>query len=273
MKNKTFRRIILVIQWVLIVYGLVGIAIYYLQDKLLFHPPPLSANYQFEFNHSYKEYSIPLNVKDTISLVRFIPADDTVAKGAVLYFHGNAGNIQDFAGCANEFLSKNYEVWMPDYPGYGKSRGVITEMTLNEMAFQVKRLINKHFPDEKIIIYGRSLGTGIAANLASSMKVMNQLILVTPYYSIPDLYSSYLPIYPMQSMAKYQFPIFNYLDDVNGPVTIFHGTNDKTIPVASSYKLKKNLKEKVRLVIVKGAGHNDIDTTQEYIRTMDELLK
>jgi len=73
---------------VVLVYCSAGIALYYLQGKLLFRPVPLPPDYQFKFNIPFKEVNIPLNSKDNLSLVQFFP-QDSIRKGVVLYFHGN----------------------------------------------------------------------------------------------------------------------------------------------------------------------------------------
>jgi pimeloyl-ACP methyl ester carboxylesterase len=266
------KRIFLIVKLIIIVYCLVGIALFYTQEKFLLHPIVLSTNHVFKFNHSFKEMNIPINNEDTVNLIRFIPTDDTIAKGIVIYFHGNAGNVESFAASVKIFLDNNYEVWMPDYPGFGKSRGVISEKKLNEEAYQVKRLVNKYFADSNIIIYGRSFGTGIAANLASTVKV-KQLVLEAPYYSIPDLFSSYVPIYPMQSMANFKFPVGEYLKDVQCPITVFHGTIDEVIPTKCSMKLKASLKKNDQFLLIRNGKHNDLTSSEVYKKAMIEMLK
>ena len=266
------KKIFLIVKLIIIVYCLVGIGLFYTQDKFLLHPTVVSTNYIFKFDHSFKEINIPINNEDTVNLIRFIPADDTVAKGAVIYFHGNAGNVENYADGINIFLENNYEVWMPDYPGFGKSRGAISEKKLNEQAYQVKRLANQYFADSNIILYGRSFGTGIAANLASSVKV-KQLVLEAPYYSIPDLYSSYVPIYPMQSMANYKFPVGEYLKDVQCPVAIFNGTIDEVIPSTSSAKLKSSLKANDQFILIRNGKHNDLSYSEAYKKTIIKILE
>jgi len=266
------KRIFLIIKLVIIVYCLIGIALYYTQDKFLLHPTVIASDHVFKFEPSFQEINIPISKEDSVNLLRFIPADDTVAKGAIIYFHGNAGNVEHYADVINIFLENNYEVWMPDYPGFGKSRGVISEQKLNEQAYQVKRLANKYFADSTIILYGRSFGTGIAANLASSVKV-KQLILEAPYYSIPDLFSSYVPIYPMQSMANFKFPVGEYLKDVVCPITIFHGTVDEVIPSKSAEKLKSSLKANDQFILIRNGKHNDLSYSEVYKKTIIKILE
>jgi pimeloyl-ACP methyl ester carboxylesterase len=260
------------IKIVVILYCGIGIALYYLQEKLLLHPVKLPANKVYRFNQSFQEINIPVNKTDTINLIRFIPVDDTVAKGAVIYFHGNAENVESYANDMDIFLKNHFEVWMPDYPGFGKSSGEISEKKLNEQAYQVKRLVNTYFADSNVIIYGRSFGTGIAANLASSIKAKH-LILEAPYYSIPDLFSSYVPIYPMQSMANFKFPVGEYLKDVQCPITIFHGTIDEVIPTKCSMKLKASLKKNDQFLLIRNGKHNDLSSSEVYKKAMIEILK
>ena len=171
----------------LLVYASVGIAMFYLQDKILFHPQKLSAGHQYKFKGRYEEINIPFNDSDTMNLIKFLP-DNIPVKGVVIYFHGNMKNIDHYATFANPFLKLGYEVWMEDYPGFGKSTGTITEQKLYEQALQVKKMADLKFQPDSIVFYGKSLGTGIAANIASRTKA-KILILETPYYSIPSLFS------------------------------------------------------------------------------------
>ena len=98
---------------IIFIYGSAGIALYYLQEKLLLRNTPLSADYRFKFNVPFKEINIPLNAIDSLNLVQFFPEDST-RKGVVLYFHGNRENINHYAGYANNFTKHGYEVWMVD---------------------------------------------------------------------------------------------------------------------------------------------------------------
>ena len=120
------RKIFFWLKIIVIIYCSIGIALYYLQDKLLFHPEKLPSDYTFPFKHPFKEVEIPVNKTDTISLVQFLP-ESSVKKGLVVYYHGNLQNVQHYESFASLFTARGYEVWMPDYPGYGKSTGEINE--------------------------------------------------------------------------------------------------------------------------------------------------
>lgn len=216
------------------VYCLLGIIFYYTQSYFLFHPIKKIRTEPFDFKAKFDEVFIPINATDTVHVVKFLP--DTKAKGVVIYFHGNAENIGHYASSAKIFTDNGYEVWMEDYPGFGKSTGEITEKNLYEQAMQVARLADNKFSPDSTILYGRSIGTGIAAYVAANVNA-KALVLETPYPSIPDLYASYFPFYPMERMAVMKLPVKEWLRDVHEPVIIFHGTDDHVIFYSCAKKI------------------------------------
>lgn len=266
-KIKIFRWV----KVILLIYASVGILLFYLQDKFLFHPKKLAADYQFKFDGHFEEINLPFNDLDTMNLVKFFPAKLPV-RGVVIYYHGNMENIEHYGAFAKAFTKNGYEVWMEDYPGFGKSTGEITEKKLYDQAFEVKRLADAKFGTDSIIIYGKSLGTGIAANVASRVKA-KMLILETPYYSIPSLFSSYAFMYPNSMMSNYKIPTHHFLEEVPYPVIILHGTNDGVIPLRCAKKLTAVLKNTDKFIVVEGATHKDINAKPIYYSTIDSLLR
>ena len=245
-------------------------ALYYLQEKFLFHPVTLPLDYQFKFKAPFKEINIPLNATDNLNLVQFFP-NDSMPKGVVLYFHGNKGNVNRYAKYAINFTKHNYEVWIVDYPGYGKTTGKFTEENVYMQAREVYKLANTKFGADSIIVYGKSLGSGIAAWLASR-KPCKRLILETPYYSIPDLFSHYAPIYPVESLSKFRFPTGEYLKDIRVPVTIFHGTDDWIIPYSHAAKLKQVLKPGDEFITIDKGSHNNLNDFSLFHEKLDSIL-
>ncbi len=259
------------IKIVMLLYASVGIAFFYLQDKILFHPQKLTIDYQYKFKSRFEEINIPFNDTDTMNLIKFLP-DNIPVKGVVIYFHGNMKNIDHYATFVYPFLKLGYEVWMEDYPGFGKSTGVITEYKLYEQALQVKKMADVKFHSDSIIIYGKSLGTGVAACVASRTKA-KMLILETPYYSIPSLFSSYAFMYPNELMSNYKLPVYQFLPDVVYPVIIFHGTDDAVVPYRCAKKLIPVLKSTDKFITIKDASHNNLNATPQYFNAIDSLLK
>jgi len=254
-----------------IVYLLGGIALYFLQDYILFHPVSLKRNHAFKIHQPHSEITIPINEKDTINLVDF-HSTDAVTKGVVLYFHGNKRNISWYSKYAPYFTKHGYQVLMIDYPGFGKSTGKLTEKKIYDWAMQVYKIAIKRFASDSIIIYGKSMGTGIAAQLASA-RDCKRLILEAPYYDFPAVVSHYLPFYPVKWMLHYRFPTNEYLKNVSSPVTLFHGTKDGVVPYKNSKRLVKLLKKSDELISIPGGHHNDLFSYKQTLNKLDSLLR
>lgn len=258
------------IKVIVLLYSSIGIALFYLQEKFLFHPLPLARDYQYHFDVPFKEVELAMNETDTISLVHFFPKD-SVRKGIVLYFHGNKENINRYAIFADNFTKHGYEVLMEDYPGYGKSVGERSEKNLYNQAEQVYKLALSKYPADSIIVYGKSFGTGVASYVACVNKC-KRLILETPYYSIPALYSCYAPIYPTTRMAKYKLPTNEFLAETNKPITIFHGTDDGVIPYRCAKKLQAVLKPADQFITIKDGTHHNLNDFPLFHQVLDSLL-
>ncbi|MBK7375121.1 MAG: alpha/beta fold hydrolase [Chitinophagaceae bacterium] len=267
MKRTFFRWLKILI----IIYCSIGIVLYYLQEKFLFHPEKLSNAYVYRFDGPFEEINIPFSETDTINMIKFFPTD-SVRRGVVLYFHGNKQNIERYAKFAANFTRHGYEVWMEDYPGFGKSTGKRTEKKLYEQALQIQKMAAGRYGRDSIILYGKSFGTGIAAYVASETNC-KRLILETPYYSIPALFSCYAPIYPSAYMSTYKIRTFRFLEDVHCPVSIFHGTNDGVIPYRSAEKLKHAIKPTDEFITIEKGTHQDLNDFPLFRQKLDSLFR
>ena len=264
-----------ILRWVIpvvFIYCGLGLVLFYFQEKFMFHPEPLARDYVFPFNRPFKEVFIPMNPWDTLHLVQFFTPDSTPSKGVVLYFHGNRDNVIRYEKYVDNFTKQGYEVWMPDYPGYGKSTGTLTERLIYSEAEAVYKLARTHFGEDSIVIYGKSLGTGPAAFIASEFKC-HRLILETPYFSFPSLFNIYAPIYPTQRMSRFKFPVGKYLEKVKAPITIFHGTEDKVVFYTNASKLKTKLKPGDEFITIEEGKHNNLNDFPVYQEKLDSLLK
>jgi uncharacterized protein len=255
----------------ILLYCSIGIALYYLQETFLFHPDPLPRSYAYTFNAPFDEIEIPFSTTDTLNMVRFFPKD-SLRRGVVLYFHGNRENVNRYAPFAAIFTRHGYEVWMPDYPGFGKSVGDRSEAILCNQALQVYKMAQSRYADDSILIYGKSLGTGLATYTAFYSKA-KRVILETPYSSIPDLFGCYAPIYPVSAMCSYKMPSIQYLDSLPLPITIFHGTDDWVIPYRCAARLKKVLKPGDEFVTIEEGTHHNLYAQPIYQQKMDSLLQ
>ena len=254
-----------------IVYVLGGVALYFLQDYVLFHPVSLKKDHNYDFPEKHKDINIPLTENSNLNIVQFF-STDTVTKGVVLYFHGNKKNISWYAKYAPYFTKHGYEVWLIDYPGFGKSTGKLTEQTLYNWANYMYNFARARFGADSIIIYGKSMGTGIATHLAS-IQPCKKLILETPYYDYPSVIRHYLPIYPIEWMIHYKIPTHDYIEKVIVPITIFQGTDDRLVTYNNAIRLKPFLKAGDEFVTIDGGSHNDLYDFKETLEKLDSLLK
>ena len=248
---------------------MIGIALYFLQDKFIFHPQKLASDYQYKFDVPFQQIDLAVTEEKNLSIVQFtIP--DSVRKGIVLYFHGNRENINRYAPYAKNFTRNNYEVWMLDYPGFGKSTGKRNEGILYEDALTLYKMAINKVAADSIIIYGKSLGTGIASHLAS-VRDCKRLILETPYYNMDALAKHYFFIYPVVPMSKYTLPTNKNFKFINAPIAIFHGTKDRVIPYKHARWLasKKNGTE---LITIEKGRHNNLNDFTLFQQKLDSLL-
>ena len=247
------------------IYVAVGIIFYYVQERIIFHPTPLAANYNYRFTDPHAEINIPAG-EYNLHFVKFLTAGPK--KGIVLYFHGNMDNLERYAPTASLFTKNDYEVWMIDYPGFGKTTGEISEKRLYSDARKMYEQAAGE--SDHLLIYGRSVGTGVASQLASEQPC-DHLLLETPYYSMAKLAKDYAPLYPVRLLLKYELLVNAFLKKVNCPITIFHGTEDELIPFSHAEKLKKE-KPSLTLVTIKGGRHNDLSGNSEFIQSLQKIL-
>jgi uncharacterized protein len=265
MNRKLLLRIL---KLALLVYAIGGIVIYYFQGRIFYHPEKLPSSYTYTFDQSFKEVNIPYSKSSTINVIQF--ATQEKPKGVVLYFHGNRQNIAHYAAYAKNFTAYGYEVWMFDYPGFGKSTGDFTEQMIYNWSLVVYKLARASYEPSQIIIYGKSLGTGFATQLAS-IRDCKYLLLETPYFSLPYLLHQYLPVYP-KSILKMQVPTNEYIREVTAPVTVFQGTDDWTVTPRNSEKLRPLLKPTDTIIMIKNGSHNDLPTFDGYKQALNRLL-
>jgi uncharacterized protein len=266
MLRKKIRPILF---WFLVIYLLPGLALYFLQKKLIFHPDVLAADYKFKFDVPFEEIALPIKKDEVLSAVLFKSA---APKGIVIYFHGNARNISKYGPKTADFIRNGYDVLMMDYPSFGKSTGTLTEARIYADALHMYEIARTRFSPDSIIIYGRSLGSGVAAELAS-IRDCKRLVLEAPYYNMTDMARRFAPVYPYGLMLEYKFPINEYLKKVTAPVTIIHGTDDHTVPISSGRKLEALLKPGDKFIPIDGADHTNLNDYTRFHQALDNALQ
>lgn len=254
---------------VLAIYIGVSILLYYLQDYLLFKPEKLDKDFQYFYdNQEVEEYNIETRDGALINGLHFKVANP---KGVVLYLKGNSKSMRGWGKFAVDFTRHNYDVFMIDYRGFGKSTGRRTQKALKNDLQLIYNKMKEKVDEKYIILYGRSLGSGFATKLASTNQP-RMLILDAPYYSLSKVTARYAPFMPMSVILKYPIPTYKWLKYVECPIHIIHGTNDKLIPFKSSVKLSKIRPDQTRLYAVIGGGHKNLNTFESYHKMLAEII-
>ena len=259
-----------ILLFVLAIYIVVSILLYYLQDYLLFKPEKLPKDFQFHYdNQEIKEYNLETRDGAIINGVRFMPKGES--KGVVLYLKGNSKSIKGWGKFAVDFTRHDYNVVMVDYRGFGKSTGRRSQKAIKRDLQLVYNKLKEQTTEDRIILYGRSLGSGFAAKLAS-MNNPRMLVLDAPYYSLTKVTARYAPFMPLSILIKYPLPTYKWLKYVQCPIHIIHGTHDKLIPYKTSVKLSQVNPRLTTLHSVIGGGHKDLNNFEAYHIMLGKII-
>lgn len=250
----------------LVGYLLLCLGLYVGQDQVLFKPKKLSEDHQFRAG---QEIEIP--VAEGISLNCLLVKEPN-SKGVILYLHGNKGSIRRCLRQAQTMSGNQYDLFIVDYRGYGKSDGkIISEAQLFKDVQVVYDYLKQSYREDQIQIVGYSLGSGMASWLAAHNSP-KRLLLVAPYVSFTDLKNHYIPFVP-NFLVKFPLNNMAHLAAVKCPVTLFHGTNDEVIPFVSSKKLAQVNPTNIQLVTLEGEGHRGAIFNNVFRSTVRRMLK
>ena len=254
-----------------ILFGIILILIFFgnkIIENIIFRPAKIEQSYVFKFNKPFKEFYVETDSGIRINVVRF-PAKK--AKGSLLYFHGNKDNLIRWGKIASQFTEYQYNSYVFDYRGYGKSSGMPSEESILKDSEVIFEKINQLYPDSCWIYFGRSLGSGVAAYL-SSRYTPNGLILESPYYSMEELIGRFYFPYTWYSQFV-SLPSYAFLKDSSFPLLILHGDYDQVVPVESGLKLFYTIKNpSKKIVIIKHGTHDNLSEYAEYQKAIYGFL-
>ena len=258
---------------VIIVLLIIGnIFTYPLQDYFIFRPKKLPGKHTFQFERPYEEQEIRSTHQGRLNALWFKKDPRRKSeKGLILFFHGNASNLARWGHLYHYFFKFGYDYFVYDYRGYGKSRGRRNERIMYEDAEAIYEFVKEHYPVNKIIIYGRSIGCSFATYLATKAEPP-LVVLETPFSNIRDLFYTYFPFLPRLFLFKYNLRNHHFIQQVKAPVYIFQGTHDLIVPYKCAAKLIPYLKAEDAFYTIPGGRHNDLIFYDIYDRKMKEIL-
>jgi pimeloyl-ACP methyl ester carboxylesterase len=242
---------------------------YLLQDFFFFRPERLPSYFQYKYPFPFDEINFEMEDGGYVNAIHFKVPN---SKGVVYYLKGNSRSIKGWGKFAQDFVGKGYDFFMMDYRGFGKSTGNRTETILYSDAQYIYKWLTEQYKEKEIVLYGRSLGSGIAARVAS-WNSPKMLILDSPYYSFfKQIYRFGGFLFPLKWVLKYQIRTDWFIKKVTCPIFFLHGTKDKLMPFSDSIQLQKLNPSHSMIYLIENGGHNDLTTFANYHEYLYDIL-
>ena len=217
-----------------LIYLIILTITYLFQRNLLYHPA--------ENNYSGDKISVSIekvNIKtqDGINLLSWYHNKDSNLYKTILFLHGNAGSLENRIHKINHFKNIDINFLLLSWRGFSGNKGSPNEKGLYEDARSAVRWLNsKGITEENIIIYGESLGTAVAIEIAKNRKFAG-VILESPFTSMVEAGKNKYPYLPVKLLLKDKYESNNKIKNVNSPILIMHGKADKLVPFFMGKKL------------------------------------
>lgn len=249
-------------------YGVLCAVFWFFQHYFFFRPELLPATFTYRYDHPFEELHFDMPDGGYVNALLFrVPR----ALGVVYYLKGNSRSLKGWGQFARDFIGNGYDFFIMDYRGFGKSRGRRSEATLYADAQAAYEWLKARYGEERIVVYGRSLGSGIAARVAADNRP-RMLILDCPYYSFRYQIGRFGWWLPLRWLLRYQMRTDRYIGRVACPIVLLHGTRDRLISFAQSEMLVRASGGRARLIPIEGAHHNNLPSFQAYHDHLHALL-
>lgn len=240
---------------VLAYFGLMAI-FFATQRSLLYYP---SRNWvtlaEAQANAAYRE--VDVQTEDGVNLKAWY-APATTKPLTIVFFHGNADQLYTAAELGDRYIALGYGFVAAEYRGYSGLPGSPTENGLYADGRAYMRYLVEHgVPANRIVLFGQSLGTGVATQMATEFPVAG-LMLLSPYLSIPAVAQAHFPIFPCSLLALDRYDNAKKIGQVRAPVLIVNGTVDNIVPPHQGEELYQLANEPREYRSISARGHNDI---------------
>lgn len=255
---------------IIVTYVVAALLLFVFQTRLIFYPGKLSKDYKFRTVPLREEVFLQTADGETINGL-FFPGEDR--KRAILYFHGNAGDLSGWQFVAEDLLPSGLSIFIIDYRGYGKSTGSVSERGLYvdaDAAYDYLVRDRKISPND-IVLYGRSIGSGVAVQLATQKKTAG-VILESAYTSLSKLANEKVPFFFPSFYLKTKFNNIDKLNHIEAPMFFVHGSEDVLIPATHSHALYKTFSGRKSLLLIDKGQHNDLHGFNPYRHFVREII-
>jgi len=257
----------------LVAYGVIVLGAFVVQRKLVYRPDPTRVAPSTVGLRHVSE--VKLTRPDGAELIGWYRAAET-GRRTVLYFHGNAGNLAARSARMDGYLGTGLGMFMVSYRGYSGSTGAPSEQAnVADAIAAFDWLVDRGVAPNKVVIYGESLGSGVAVQVALARKPAG-IILDAPYTSIAALGQRHYPFLPVTWLATERYDIVGRIDELKGiPVLVIHGERDAVTPVEMGRAVYAAANAPKQIETFPEAGHADhhlhgaFETVQAWIKALD----
>ena len=257
----------------IVVFAYVGLLVllFLFQSKLVYFPTRVIEQTPRDFGMAFED--VTLETEDGVKIHGwYVPADD--AKGTVLFFHGNGGNISHRLPTLQTFREMSLNTLIIDYRGYGRSEGSPGEegTYCDAEAAWTWLTKTKNVPPGKLVIFGRSLGGAVASHLAVQHPPA-ALVLESSFTSVPDMGARLYWYLPIRLLSRFQYNTRKNVAAVRCPVLIIHSPNDEIVPFENGKRLLEAANEPRQFLEITG-GHNDgfLESGEKYEKPLAAFL-
>ena len=237
--------------------------LYVTQEAQIFPAKSIKKEQIVQANNQEK---IALHVNAEIVLQGVLRKDEKSDAGLLLYFGGNADDATLFSSYVAAL--RGYDIVSFNYRGYGDSSGKPSEQALFSDALKI---YDTYAKERKVVLVGRSLGSGVATYVASKRK-SDGLVLITPYDSIISMAHQKYPYFPTQWLLKHAFETVHYIPSVTAPIAIIEVENDTTIPRFHLEQLLKVMPRPPYHVTLSNTTHGDVLKHPNFTHELQTLL-
>ena len=253
-------------------YILLIIVVFFFQRNILYHP---SINNYLKDNLAEEPKEIKkvkITTEDKIDLIGWFYNKDIKKFKTILFFHGNAGSLENRTYKLNHFKDLNVNFLIIAWRGFNGNKGKPSEKGLYKDARSALRWLNmKGIQDKSIIIYGESLGTAIAVEVAQNKKYAG-VILESPFTSMVNMGKKYYPFFPVSFLLKDKFESYKKINKIPVPILVIHGKVDKIVPYAMGEKMYE-LANQPKFFYAQEYGDHMVEYDAKLLKVLEQFIK
>ena len=251
------------------IYLFVILIMFIFQRSLLYQPSKEKLNISYYNNTGLEK--INFTTLDGILLESLFKKPSKSENNTILVFHGNAGHIGHRVHKFKPFIDEGYGLLLLEYRGYGENKGKPSEKGLYMDGEAALHFLTKHdIPIHKTILYGESLGCGLAVKFSTEDK-FNATILEAPYTSIADVAMRQYWYLPAKWLVLDRYDIISKVKNINSPLLVLHGLKDKIISIEFGKRVFNSAPKPKEALYIPNAGHNNLYEFDTYKKVISFL--